>query len=199
MEELPVNKEHHHLPIYHPEYLQLIFPFLSTLSTLICIAINFLSPVKQVQTPPGLYAFYHRIPLWIMQVLLIVLRILLAFSMKDLYVWDILLPISILLAVVLDGGNIATSTLKVRCWLSLYVIVLLYTIKELILDPNNIKKIAAVICALLVITCSTLRSLFSFSELHQNPPTEEYTCNLLSYITFSYLNATLITTKFQER
>jgi hypothetical protein len=98
----------------------------------------------------------------------------------------------VLIAVVLDNHNIASSTIKVRCWMSLYLIVLTDTTYVMIVDISSPVKICAFICSVGVLALSVFRSLYKFEEYHDSPPTEEYTCNLPRYLSFSFLNEILI-------
>lgn len=112
--------------------------------------------------------------------------------------WNIVLPISVLVAVILDNRNIAESAIKVRCWLFLYSLVLFYALKELLMDTSNPLKILSFINALVVVALSIIRSLFTFEERHSRPPTDEYTSNLLIYTTFSFLNIPIMYPAFRK-
>lgn len=199
MEEVPSKGLQHH-NLYHPDYLELISPFLCTLATVICSTIAILGPERRNSNHDG-FIFRHRIPLWIMQIVLV---ILLSFTIKDLRgkkTYDVIPPpLRLLCSVGCSAPDHRarcshSGHTKHRCVghrLSLYTLVLFFTLKVLMMDPNNLFKSATFISAMIVNTISIIRSLFTFEERHTRPPTHEYTSNLLLYTSFSFLNAPIM-------
>lgn len=181
----------------HFAYLDATFPLICALVTLACASIRLLC-TNNVPSDGLTHVFRHRTPLWLMQLALVVLRILIAFSMEHLVELNLILPICVLVAVILDNYSLSVSTIKVRCWLVLYSIVLLFTVKEAVYLPSPI-RICSMLCSVVVLALSVARSTFAFEEVLSSPPSPEYTANLLLYLSFAYLNKTLFAPALSKR
>lgn len=181
---------HHFVPPLDP--LELLFPLLCAVTTCVCAAISVIVPSRPKVYSQGLFPFRHRTPLWLMQVSLILLRVLLAFNLHEIYSWNLLIHASILLSVVFDNCNCADAPLKVRCWTVLYGLVFLFTLQQLATEPLTTLRVLAAFTSLFSLSCSILRSIYAFEELHPSPPSEEYTASLPFYLLYAYLSRSLI-------
>lgn len=88
--------------------------------------------------------------------------------------------------------NVTVTTAKQRSWLPIYAVNFFYAIVaayqkagEDLTMPISITSSAALVFALLY-------SFYNPDLAQYNPPTDEYTSTLLSYLSFSYLNTLLI-------
>ena len=195
MERL-VSSQHREDGLHDPQTF--LFPCLCFLTTSLCCMIVLFTPHTPIASPDreGRFVFKYRTPLWILQILLVIQRFLLTFEVTHIFSIQILIPFSTLMAIIFDNYHMSESKLKVRCWLALYFLLLIYTLWYL---QNTWYSILSCICSICILILSILRSTFPFQEYHQNPPNAEYTCNLLSYLSFTFLNENLVQPAVQSK
>ena len=174
-----------------------LFPCASFFTmTMCCLIVLFTShSLPSTTNREGRYLFRYRTPLWMMQGLLIIQRFLLTFEVSHIFSIQILIPFSTLIAILLDNHHISDSKIKVRCWLSLYFLLFMYTVYCF---KYNWISVLSCLCSVLILILSSIRSFFPLEEYHRNPPNPEYTCNLLSYLSFTFLNDILIQPALQS-
>ena len=194
--ERVISSQHQEDLLYDPQTF--LFPCLCLLTTVICCLIVLFTPHTPSTSPDreGRFVFKYRTPLWMLQILLIVQRFLLTFEVTHIFSIQILVPFSTLMAIIFDNYHISESKLKVRCWLALYFLLFIYTLSYL---QKTWYSILSCICSISICVLSILRSVYPFQEYHQNPPNAEYTCNLLSYISFTFLNEILVQPAVQSK
>ncbi len=76
-------------------------------------------------------------------------------------------------------------------WVVPYIVVCVYSGIQYVAWPEWLTFIL-LMCSLLALAFALLCAALDLKAMQINPPNAEYSCELLSYVTFSYLNETLI-------
>lgn len=98
--------------------------------------------------------------------------------------------VSLVLFVYLDDVRIIGTGYQKK-FLYVYFLLTLLGAIEFVWQQTNL-SLSLLLCYAVVLGASIFVSFFNFYKLQANIPTPEYTSNLLTYLSFSYLNAILI-------
>ena len=99
--------------------------------------------------------------------------------------------VSLLLSLLCDGINLITNRKMKLLWLIIYSIQSLYFIEQCIISLS-LPTIASLILYFIILINTIFEVTFPQSWEQINKPSAEYTCNILNFISFSYLNKILI-------
>ena len=151
------------------------------------------------KSPGRFHIFKHRWPLWLMQCSATLLSISLLASTDDVYSIHIVTPLSLLVALFFDRSKTFRLSLHYYPWFLLYLMVFLSCLHRMFLDGSKWLSIGNCLLSMLIILAWYLRSQGKyFEETLSNPLTSEYTSNILSYVSFSYLNSTIFATAIKN-
>ena len=185
--------------------------FVLSIAVVAGVATSLSAPGKQSgstwKDDSGKYILHGRGYIFTRQLLFTVLQILSVIRLTDLLqisvreseehlqreeTVSVLLEMSvILLSHLLDGVNLIRCVQLKICWLVVYSCMSV-TYIDLLCDSQSLLNISMCVCYSVGTISTLLEVVYPLYEYQENVPTAEYTCDLWSYMSFSFLNEILI-------
>ena len=192
-----------HFGIFLISSLNSIVPVACLLCVLVAVVSGALKRAMRIGTTRKssgrFHIFKHRWPLWLMQFSATLLSISLFFSTEEVYSIHIATPLSLLASLFFDGSKTFRLSLHHYFWFLLYLVVFLSCLHQTILQGSLWLSYGNCFLSLVILFTWYLRSQGKFfEETLSNPLTSEYTSNVLSYVSFSYLNSTIFATAIKN-